>query len=330
MILGPTAIGKTALAFALQDQLQDRGRSVRLISMDSTLVYRGMDIGTGKPTQAELDDYPHALIDLRAPHDPYTAADFVRDADAEVSAAWQAGQLPILVGGTMLYAKRFCDGIAQLPSADPQIRAELTTRYTRGEADLLYAELQSMDPDAAREIHPHNQQRLLRALEVLQMLRVEDPQATLSGRWAQDAAHHVEARLGMTPRIIGLIPGDRAHLRGQIEARFDAMLEAGFVEEARALVEAAPKEHPPAAIAFPAYRAVGYRQIWPYLAGEIDHTEFRRSAIVATRRLAKRQLTWMRGWPELEEIPLDLTSNEGAKSQILALATNLATELADA
>ncbi len=181
LLLGPTAVGKTAVAMALFDQLGG-AEHVRLISADSALVYRGMDIGTAKPSPAELARYPHDLINLREPQDTYTAADFVADADHCIEDALQRGQLPVVVGGTMLYAKRFVEGIAALPGADPEIRQRLQRAFDAGEGPQLHAQLAAIDPVAADKIHPNNPQRLLRALEIVSANGSAD-QSTVVGTW---------------------------------------------------------------------------------------------------------------------------------------------------
>ncbi|MEM7100582.1 MAG: tRNA (adenosine(37)-N6)-dimethylallyltransferase MiaA [Pseudomonadota bacterium] len=295
ILLGPTAVGKTAVACALSDVAASRLPSfpggVHIISVDSAMVYRGLDIGSAKPSQAEQVQYPHALIDICDPSQVYTAADFVSDADREIEQAWTRGQLPVLVGGTMLYARRFIEGIAPLPSSDEDLRSDLSERYAREGADVLHAELAAADPQAAAQIHPHNAQRLLRALEVI----------TLSGQpiskqWSEQMSW--QDRLGGLLHTAAIVPLDRTPLYDRIEQRFDAMLEAGFVEEVSRL-QARGDLSPQ----LPSIRAVGYRQCWAFLAGEIDEATFRQQAIVATRRLAKRQMTWLRSWKNIQQIP---------------------------
>ncbi len=294
MIMGPTALGKTALAMGLQDALGGVER-VSLISVDSALVYRGMDIGTAKPDPGELAAYPHALIDIRDPADPYTAADFVTDADAAVQNAWQRGQLPILVGGTMLYFRRFSAGIAELPAADRALRAELEAEFKTRGGSALHAELAEMDPEAAANIHPNNSQRLLRALEVVRLTG-----RPVSVQWRELESGGIVERLDADSQVYALAPVERRVLHERIERRFDAMLAAGFVDELEAL-EARGDLH----AELPSMRAVGYRQGLEYLAGRLDAEAFRKNAVTATRRLAKRQLTWLRNWPGATQLVAD-------------------------
>ena len=282
LLLGPTAAGKTDAAVALAERLP-----CRLISMDSALVYRGMDIGTAKPPAKLLARHPHALIDIRDPAAPYTAADFVADADREVRRALEQGKLPVLVGGTMLYARAFRDGLAALPPADPQVRAAIEAEAAAQGWPKLHARLAAVDPVAAANIHPHNGARLQRALEVF-----ETTGKPISAYWrtqGQSAAAH---RLGQELLEFAVIPKERAELHRRIEERFDAMLAEGFVDEVRAL-RARVDLHP----GLPAMRAVGYRQVWRHLDGDWDAAQMRAKALAATRQLARRQLTWLRGWP---------------------------------
>ncbi|MEM7077811.1 MAG: tRNA (adenosine(37)-N6)-dimethylallyltransferase MiaA [Pseudomonadota bacterium] len=305
IVAGPTAAGKTAVAMALQDLLGGP-RTARLISMDSALVYRGMDIGTAKPTPTELRAYPHDLIDIVDPATAFSVADFVGAADAAVRAAWDAGQLPVLVGGTMLYAKRFIEGIAALPPADAAVRAELDAAWERDGPHALHEQLRASDPDAAAAIHPHNRQRLLRALEVVRL----SGQA-LSQLWQTQQGEHAQARLGAGRiDLFGLMPDDRTRLHALIETRFATMLAAGFVAEVEAL-----RERGDLHLDIPAMRAVGYRQIWLHLDGELSLAQAQADALTATRRLAKRQITWMRGFLDME--PLAWGSPEKVAQQIL-------------
>ncbi|MEM6707383.1 MAG: tRNA (adenosine(37)-N6)-dimethylallyltransferase MiaA [Pseudomonadota bacterium] len=291
LLVGPTATGKTALAMALADRLP-----VSLINMDSAQVFRGMDLGTAKPTAAELSRYPHALLDLCDPAERYSAARFVADADAEVRAALAADRWPLLVGGTMLYARAFCYGLTALPAADAQTRAALEAEAQERGLPALHAELEVADPAAAATIHPANRQRLLRALEVYRLTG-----RPISEWWRaaplEDAAQRIPLATGQRPRVLGLWVEDRAQLHRRIEMRFDAMLDGGLIDEVsqlRARGDLDPQ--------LPSVRAVGYRQVWDFLEGRFDHDELRRRGQAATRQLAKRQLTWMRGWDELERI----------------------------
>lgn len=288
LLLGPTAAGKTDAAVALAERLP-----CRLISMDSALVYRGMDIGTAKPPAKLLARHPHALIDIRDPAAPYTAADFVADADREVRRALEQGKLPVLVGGTMLYARAFRDGLAALPPADPQVRAAIEAEAAAQGWPKLHTRLAAVDPVAAANIHPHNGARLQRALEVF-----ETTGKPISAYWRMQGQSAAAHRLGQELLEFAVIPSERAELHRRIEERFDAMLAEGFVDEVRAL-RARAELHP----GLPAMRAVGYRQVWRHLDGEWDAAQMRAKALAATRQLARRQLTWLRGWPWVAPLP---------------------------
>lgn len=280
LLMGPTAAGKTDLAIELHERL-----GIELISVDSAMVYRGMDIGSAKPSPEELARAPHRLIDIRDPAEPYSAADFREDALAEMRRISAAGRVPLLVGGTMMYLRQLLYGVANLPAADPAVRAELEREAeTRGLA-ALHAELGRVDPQAAARIHPNDPQRLMRALEVYRLSG-----RSLSELWAEQRPETFPWRT----LSIGLAPADRGVLHRRIAARFEAMLEAGFIDEVAAL-RARGDLNP----ALPSMKSVGYRQVWAYLDGECDRDTLRQRGIVATRQLAKRQLTWMRGWEEL-------------------------------
>lgn len=317
LLMGPTASGKTALAMALADRLP-----VDLINMDSAQVYRGLDLGSAKPDAATLARYPHALIDIRDPAQVYSAADFVADADRLVNEAWAAQRLPVLVGGTMLYGRAFVDGLADLPEANPAVRAAIAERAERLGWPALHAELAEQDPKAAAGIHPNNHQRLQRALEVLEVTG-----QGLSTLWQTRGAAPASERLGAQVISAALIPADRALLHQRIEARFAAMLEVGLLSEVRRL-HARGDLH----TRLPAIRAVGYRQVWQHLDGEYDADELLRRGCAATRQLAKRQLTWLRGWPNLIELagdPLLQTDDDEALQQVLdSLAETLMAHLA--
>ena len=301
MLLGPTAAGKTATALALADRIP-----CRLISMDSAMVYRGMDIGTAKPDAATQARYPHALIDICDPAEPYSAAAFVDDADPEVAAARRAGRLPVLVGGAMLYARAFRDGLAELPQASEAIRAAITARAAKDGWSALHDRLARVDPEAAAAIHPNNPQRLQRALEVH-----EATGRPISAYWQEHAQRGVRHRLGEEVLAFAVMPDDRALLHRRIEDRFDAMLDAGFADEVLAL-RGRGDLHP----GLPSMRAVGYRQMWRHLEGIYGVDEMRGRAIAATRQLAKKQFTWLRKWPDLTE--LDWQDPEAAAERVLA------------
>ncbi len=279
-LMGPTASGKTDLAIRLADALP-----VEIISVDSAMVYREMNIGTAKPTAAVLERYPHRLIDLKDPSESYSVGEFVADARACVAAALKAGRLPLLVGGTMLYFKAFKGGIAELPETSSEIRAEFEQRAQREGLAALHEELQRIDPVAAAGIHPNNPQRLLRALEVY----------AVSGRpisefWARQSSGGVAQALGCRLFEFAIEP-PREVVNARIEQRFAAMLTAGLLDEVRALMARGDLS-----VEKPSMRAVGYRQVWRYLSGEIDHATMVERAVAATRQLAKRQRTWLRSW----------------------------------
>lgn len=280
MLVGPTAAGKTDLAMALHQRL---GHD--LISVDSAMVYRGLDIGSAKPSAQELARAPHRLIDIRDPATPYSAGDFRKDALGEMRQISADGGVPLLVGGTMMYLKRLLEGDANLPSADPEVRAELERRRARLGLAGLHAELARLDPPSAARIHPNDPQRLMRALEVHQ----------LSGRRLSELWHEQTVKtFSWRTLSIGLAPFDRSVLHARIAERFASMLEAGLIEEVAAL-----KTRPELHADLPAMKSVGYRQVWEYLDGRIDRPELERRGVIATRQLAKRQLTWMRSWNDL-------------------------------
>lgn len=280
-LTGATGVGKTAVALALADRLP-----VSLISLDSALVYQGMDIGTAKPDAATLARYPHALVDIRDPAQPYSAAEFLADADAAVRAAFAAGRLPVLVGGTMLYLKVFRDGLAAMPAADQAFRAQLRAEAAGCGWPALFERLQAADPVAARKIHPHNIPRLERALEVLALTG-----KPISAFWAGAGQHSATERHGARLIEIAIAPDDRSVLHDRLATRLDTMLAAGFVAEVQGL-RARGDLQPE----LPALRAVGYRQVWDYLAGVTTDAQMRAAVLAATRQLAKRQLTWLRGF----------------------------------
>jgi tRNA dimethylallyltransferase len=282
-LMGPTAAGKTDLAIALHERL-----GCELVSVDSAMVYRGLDIGSAKPSSSELARAPHRLIDIRDPADPYSAAEFRDDALREMAAITASGKIPLLVGGTMMYFKSLLEGVANLPAAAPEVRAELEREIARNGLSTLHDELARVDPEAAARIHPNDPQRLMRALEVY---RVSG--RALTELWNEQRPETFPWR----PLSIGLAPANRGVLHERIARRFDAMLGAGFLDEVSAL-----RARGDLTSDLPAMKSVGYRQGWEYLAGDVDHATFRQRGIVATRQLAKRQLTWMRRWPGLHRV----------------------------
>ena len=284
-LMGPTATGKTALACALADRFP-----VELVSVDSALVYRGLDIGAAKPDAATLARYPHALIDIRDPSEPYSAAMFRDDALAVMRAIAERGKVPLLVGGTGLYLRALERGLSEMPAADPRVRARLQAEADAVGWPALHARLAARDPSAARRIRPNDAQRVQRALEAIE----------LSGRSLSELHAHAERSLRIPYRVLklALVPVARTQLRERIAARFDAMLAAGFLDEVARL-----RARGDLSVDLPAMRAVGYRQAWEHLDGLHPAAEFRRRTIDATRQLAKRQTTWLRG--ELDARVLD-------------------------
>ena len=277
-LMGPTASGKTGLAVQLHQQFP-----VDLISVDSALVYRGMDIGTAKPDNATLVKAPHRLIDIREPFEPYSAAEFREDALREMAAITRTGRIPLLVGGTMLYFRALSQGLAQLPKASPEVRKRLEAQAQVIGWAGLHQQLAQLDPAAAERIHPNDPQRIQRALEVIEV----------SGRKLSELQNEhrrlEEEQCGY--RILRLIvcPSERLTLHQNIEKRFQNMLEQGFINEVREL-----RGRGDLTAELPAMRCVGYRQVWDYLEDELDQELMVRKAIAATRQLAKRQLTWLR------------------------------------
>ncbi|MYF09924.1 MAG: tRNA (adenosine(37)-N6)-dimethylallyltransferase MiaA [Gammaproteobacteria bacterium] len=293
MLLGPTAAGKTDAAIAMAERLD-----CYLINMDSTQVYRGLDIGSAKPPRWLLARHPHVFCYFRETSEIDTAADVGTDADREVRVALAAGKTPVLVGGTMLYARAFRDGLAALPRANPEVRSAIEAEAESQGWPKLHARLAKVDPVAAAGIHPHNGVRVQRALEVF-----ETTGRPISDYWKAQKQSPATERLGGRLLEFAVIPEDRATLHHRIEARFDAMLRAGFAEEVQRL-----RQRPDLSPRLPALRAVGYRQMWDHLEGEFEASEMRAKALAATRQLARRQLTWLRGWPFVKVLP----SAEGA------------------
>ncbi|AMR79708.1 tRNA (adenosine(37)-N6)-dimethylallyltransferase MiaA [Cupriavidus nantongensis] len=283
-LLGPTASGKTAAALALAADAP-----VEIISLDSALVYREMDIGTAKPTREELAVAPHHLIDIIDPADSYSAAQFVADAERLVAQIRARGHVPLIVGGTMLYYKALTQGLNDLPQADAALRAELDQLATERGWPALHAMLAEVDPVTAARLAPNDAQRIQRALEIHRLSG--QPMSALLARQAEGRTFAGAA--DQRYRVIALEPSDRLALHARIAQRYDAMLAHGFVEEVERL-RARGDLHP----GLPSIRCVGYRQVWEYLDGEADFATMRERGIAATRQLCKRQLTWLRSTPE--------------------------------
>ncbi|MDX1505351.1 MAG: tRNA (adenosine(37)-N6)-dimethylallyltransferase MiaA [Spongiibacter sp.] len=278
--MGPTASGKTDLAMALCDVLP-----CELISVDSALVYRGLDIGSAKPEPELLARYPHALIDICDPSEAYSAAQFREDALREMQRITAAGRIPLLVGGTMLYYKALVEGLAEMPEADEAVRASIAELADREGWPAVHAELASVDPEIAAAIHPNHSQRLSRALEVYRISGV-----TMTEWRRRQQAQHLPWRVFQ----FAIAPLERRTLHERIKTRLELMMAAGFLDEVRALVARGDLHD-----GLPAVRAVGYRQLWQHLHGELSYDEALERALIASRQLAKRQMTWLRAWPDL-------------------------------
>ena len=312
-LAGPTASGKTAAALAIA-----RALPVEIISVDSALVYRGMDIGTAKPSAAELAAVPHHLIDIRDPLQAYSAAEFCTDARQLIADITARGKLALLVGGTMLYFKALAEGLDDMPRADPVLRAEIEARGRALGWPALHAELAQVDPVTAARLNPADSQRIQRALEVYRLSgqpmsslhaikKIATTPITTGPRGQNDAKNLPYQRL-----LISLEPTDRAWLHARIAQRFDAMLAAGLLDEVQAL-RARGDLHPD----LPSMRCVGYRQAWEALDGLWPMAELRDRGVFATRQLAKRQITWLRASPDRKAVPCDAPD---ALAQVLALA----------
>jgi tRNA dimethylallyltransferase len=286
-LAGPTASGKTAASLAIAQALAARGTPVEIVSVDSALVYRGMDIGTAKPSAAERAVVPHHLIDIIEPSEAYSAARFVGDAERLIAEIHARGHLPLLVGGTMLYFKALFEGLDAMPAADRAVRAALDAQCEREGLHALYRELQHVDPVTAKRLQPGDQQRIQRALEVYRV----------SGQ--PISSFHSEKPARELPPLISLEPTDRAWLHQRIETRFHQMLEDGLVEEVRTLEARGDLDAD-----MPSMRCVGYRQTWEALV-EDDLSELPERGIAATRQLAKRQITWLRSMPQRQVIACD-------------------------
>lgn len=285
-LLGPTAIGKTQLALELADKLP-----VSLINVDSAQIYRGMNIGTGKPDAATLAQYPHQLMDIMDPSQAYSAADFRDDAIRVMQEAVDAGKTPVLVGGTMLYFKVLRDGLAEMPNADPGIRREIEELAANLGWEAVHAELAIVDPESAARIHRNDPQRLQRALEVYRLTG-----KSLSAHHAAESMK-TAADLPCSLHFMAIQAADRAVLHERISARFQTMLASGLIEEVQELHDREDLH-----LNHNSIKSVGYRQIWQYLEGDLDYDGMVERSIIATRQLAKRQITWLRSWPNLLQL----------------------------
>ncbi|OEF23466.1 tRNA (adenosine(37)-N6)-dimethylallyltransferase MiaA [Vibrio rumoiensis] len=279
-LMGPTASGKTELAIRLRQKYP-----IEIISVDSALIYKGMDIGTAKPNAEELALAPHRLIDILDPSESYSAADFRRDALREMDEIVAQGKIPLLVGGTMLYYKALLEGLSPLPAADPDIRMQIELEAKEKGWEVLHRELADIDPVSAERIHPNDPQRLSRALEVFR----------ISGKSLTELTQQKGEALPYRVKQFAVMPKERSELHRRIELRFEKMIEAGFEQEVQKLHQRGDLH-----LDLPAIRCVGYRQVWEYLDGNgtLDEAVFR--GVCATRQLAKRQITWLRSWNELK------------------------------
>lgn len=282
MLLGPTASGKTALGVRLAHAF-----NAEIISIDSALVYRGMDIGTAKPTKEEQEGIPHHLIDIRDPFESYSAADFFKDCERLITEISARGKLALIVGGTMLYAKALKDGLNQMPSSDLAVRSEIEKEAQALGWPAMHEVLMKVDPFTARRLHPTDAQRISRALEVYR--QTGQPISFYQNQRSEGSEH--------TYLTLGLMPKDRALLHERIEKRFLMMIKDGFLDEVKGLMADSHFDRN-----WPSMRAVGYRQAIDYLLGEIDYDRFVLSGVAATRQLAKRQITWMRSMSDLTSI----------------------------
>jgi len=295
-LMGPTASGKTALAMALQEALP-----CDIVSVDSALIYRDMDIGTAKPTKAELEQYPHRLIDLRDASESYSAADFCHDALAEIAEIRSNGRIPLLVGGTMMYFKSLIEGISPLPTANAEIRQAIESEALESGWQAMHDQLAKVDPVSAQRIHPNDPQRLTRALEVHR----------LTGNTLTQLTQIKGDKLAGNVLQLAITPKERSTLHERIALRYQQMIDMGFEQEVIKLKSRGDLHQD-----LPSIRCVGYRQMWQYLDGEFDHDEMIFRGVCASRQLAKRQLTWLRNWPDLHWLTTDDNTN---LAQVLSL-----------
>jgi len=279
-LMGPTASGKTDLAMKLYDSLP-----CEIVSVDSAMIYREMNIGTAKPDAETLARYPHRLIDLRDPSEAYSAADFRQDALQQIAEIHAAGKVPILTGGTMMYFNALLNGLAQLPQADQAIRQRLLEQAEAEGWEAIHARLAEVDPASAERLNPNDSQRLQRALEVYEITG-----RPMSELWAEQQAQ----KLDFPVISMAVMPEQRSELHERIAMRFDIMLQQGFEDEVRALWQRGDLN-----MQMPSVRCVGYRQMWEYFEGTWDYETMRFKGVVATRQLAKRQVTWLRSWKDL-------------------------------
>ncbi len=301
-LMGPTASGKTELATQLHKLLP-----VDIISVDSALIYRGMDIGTAKPSLAEQIITPHRLIDIRDPAESYSAADFRHDALREIEEIISRDRIPLLVGGTMLYFKALLEGLSPLPPADPTIRKQIEQLAITQGWHVIHEKLCKVDPVAAQRIHPNDPQRLSRAYEVY----------LITGKSMTELTREQGDSLPYNVHQFAIAPSDRAILHERIEKRFHIMLNAGFEGEVKQLFARQDLHE-----ALPSIRCVGYRQMWAYISGNIDYDNMVYQGVCATRQLAKRQMTWLRGWSDVTWLDSDnLELSLKSIAQVISVST---------
>ncbi|MFQ3231997.1 MAG: tRNA dimethylallyltransferase [Reinekea sp.] len=288
-LMGPTASGKTDLAIELCENLP-----CEIISVDSALIYRGMDIGTAKPNSAELKKAPHMLIDILDPAQSYSVAEFRKDALLAMENITARGNIPLLVGGTMMYFKALIDGLSPLPESDQSVRKVIQAKAEESGWQALHQQLAQIDPTSAKRIHPNDPQRLIRALEVYQ----------LTDRSMTDLMATKSAPIPYNVKQFCIAPDDRKVLHQRIAQRFQLMVDAGFQAEVEKL-----KNRGDLHLNLPSIRCVGYRQMWQYLDGDCDFNEMCEKSIAATRQLAKRQLTWLRGWENIYSLDTFSSNN---------------------
>lgn len=313
-LMGPTAAGKTDLAVSLATS-----HDCEIISVDSALIYKGMDIGTAKPEAEVLAKAPHRLIDIRDPSEVYSAAEFRKDALREMAEITSRGKTPLLVGGTMMYFKALCQGIASMPPADETLRQELSVWADEHGWPALHERLGQLDPEVALKIHPNNRQRLLRAMEVCMLSGKKMSDLWAGKNWQNDEQqenyrHWDEASLGGLPYHVvnfAISPAQRQTLHDRIKLRFEQMLSSGFLDEVKQL-----RLRDDLHSDLPSIRSVGYRQAWEYLEGACSYDEMVEKGVAATRQLAKRQLTWLRKWPEVNWL-------ETESSELLSQTLNI-------
>ena len=319
-IVGPTASGKSSLAMAITRSAKQLGKTIEIISMDSALVYRGMDIGTAKPSKSDMQEVRHHGIDIAEPEDPYSAAKFAHDAKQWLKEIRERNNIPLIVGGTMLYWRALAHGLSNMPAASPEIRVEIESRAAKLGWPAIHDELAQVDPETAARLEKNDAQRVQRALEIYllsgkTMSEWLQEQPKESGRGSgpgSDDSDNSDASINL--RLISIEPSDRSVLHERIARRFEHMIAAGFLDEMKDLRQN-PRLHPN----LPSMRAVGYRQAWDHLDGNITFQEFQDQAIAATRQLAKRQLTWLRGIQVKEVVdPLDESQMKRCEQDVLA------------